>query len=258
MNPKVLLAIAFAVLALQFGPSLGLTCGDAGVVNGSLSGACLLFVPLQVSWFQAELDCRDAGGHLAWFTTNEERRDILSVTQGRVVWVGGRQFNTSGANDQGWRWTSGAPFPNNSWCNNPPGTNQGCLFPSTEPNDRPGAQEDCASLFPNWLNDEDCNDVHNRTGACLFVSRPNRPLRTWAGARSACRNLTPAGSTGISQLAWFTSDEERLDILDRTGGRTIVWVGGLQEPRSTNPAANWQWISGAPWSDAFWCGPTRR
>eukprot|EP00899_Mesostigma_viride_P003264 jgi/Mesvir1/12939/Mv05954-RA.1 len=216
-------------------------------------------------------------GHLAWFTTDNERLDILSVAQGEAVWVGARQDEYASAHDQAWNWTIGTPIPSGFWCNNPPGSNQGCFYPSTEPNDL-GGSEDCATLFPAYLNDDGCESEWqavcrfdapspyfnitcpppfvkgNRSGICTYVS--DDPV-SWAEGQQRCRQAVQE-IPGFIDLAWFESDAERLDLLDTTGGGVVVWTAAQQGPPTSEPGAQWTWTSGAPWPlEDVWCGPTQ-
>jgi hypothetical protein len=82
---------------------------------------------------------------------------------------------------------------------------------------------------------------------------------TWSQALTAARALD--GGTGGWDLAAITTSEEHdfvktlLTGYESPTGVYMVWIGGFQNPNpfpATNPAANWQWVTGEDFLYADW------
>lgn len=74
---------------------------------------------------------------------------------------------------------------------------------------------------------------------------------TWDAARTAAEGMTYNGSTGY--LATLTSTEEN-NFVATLGISTGAWFGGFQQAGTAEPSADWEWVSGEPWSFTAW-GP---
>ncbi len=78
------------------------------------------------------------------------------------------------------------------------------------------------------------------------------PDRTWTEAQAIAEGLVYHGVNG--HLATITSPEEQVFLQNRLvlfPGNN-VWIGGFQPAGSPEPAGNWQWVTGEPFSYANW------
>ena len=81
---------------------------------------------------------------------------------------------------------------------------------------------------------------------------------TWDVAKSEAGAATFTDSEGIlyhGHLAAITSAEENAFITANCPGAAWnpgYWLGGFQEPGSTEPGAGWQWVTGESFEFAFW------
>lgn len=79
---------------------------------------------------------------------------------------------------------------------------------------------------------------------------------TWAEANAEAQSRVFLGVNGY--LASITSAAENgfltanIAPLASSGPSIEVWIGGYQPPGSVEPAGNWTWTSGEPWSYENW------
>ncbi len=76
---------------------------------------------------------------------------------------------------------------------------------------------------------------------------------TWADAKNYAEGLQYSGMSG--HLATITSMNENLFIINTFGGANALngyFLGGFQPAGSSEPAGNWQWVTGEAWSFTNW------
>ncbi len=77
---------------------------------------------------------------------------------------------------------------------------------------------------------------------------------TWYDAKATAETFTFLGVTG--HLATITLANENSFIVNNLGGVPVsiscYWLGGFQPDGSPEPAGNWQWITGEPWTYTNW------
>lgn len=76
---------------------------------------------------------------------------------------------------------------------------------------------------------------------------------TWQDAKAHAESLQYSGMNG--HLATVTSMAENAFIVNNFGGANALngyFLGGFQPAGSTEPAGNWQWITGETWSFTNW------
>jgi len=85
-----------------------------------------------------------------------------------------------------------------------------------------------------------------------IVGRPSGIL--WDDARTEAQAASRNGCSG--HLVTITSQAESQLLIDSYGSElSFTWLGGYQdEPGdgSGDPAANWKWVTGEPWSFTYW------
>lgn len=74
--------------------------------------------------------------------------------------------------------------------------------------------------------------------------------RAWAEAAGGY--LATATSAGENQFIFDLSLNTPGAWLDAPGRRFGPWLGGFQTPRTPDPAANWNWVTGEPWDYTNW------
>eukprot|EP00899_Mesostigma_viride_P026363 jgi/Mesvir1/6911/Mv25045-RA.1 len=81
---------------------------------------------------------------------------------------------------------------------------------------------------------------------------------TFDSAQRLCQDLSSAtcASSTVPCLpaypAWINDVEDMRDMAEVVPEDAQVWMGGVQAAGSLEPGAGWSWLSGDPWSDAFW------
>lgn len=89
----------------------------------------------------------------------------------------------------------------------------------------------------------------------LAVHRPGG--RTWAEARAEAQQMGGdlASIANLAENAFVFSLVDAPRFWRTASNPTRVlgpWLGGFQSPGTTNPSANWNWVSGEPWSLSRW------
>ncbi|KAH7709964.1 Protein CLEC-53 [Aphelenchoides avenae] len=86
----------------------------AGSVQSPLSDVCYAYVKDAVSWYDAENDCVQRGGHLASSTNAFVNSVLRNMDCGCAddLWLGGSVGLTSSAN---WSWSDGSRFKYTDW-----------------------------------------------------------------------------------------------------------------------------------------------
>jgi hypothetical protein len=86
-----------------------------------------------------------------------------------------------------------------------------------------------------------------------YVQPLTTPSIRWTQALDAAAARTFMGVPG--HLATVTSGAEREFLLDEVvhnAASPQVWLGGVQAPGVTTPAAGWSWITGETWGYTAW------
>jgi len=113
-----------------------------------------VFSATRAGWMnaEAEIQCRENGGHLASIHSKEENDFVTSLDSG-VMWLGGYD-NTEGS----WRWSDGSTFSFTNWgCGEPyrPQSNEDCMT----------TNERCGGKLGLW------NDINCSTFITKFVCK---------------------------------------------------------------------------------------
>jgi hypothetical protein len=107
------------------------------------------------------------------------------------------------------------------------------------------------------------NTIHGRIGAPVPFSGTGHHYDvvnvpegiSWTDARQQAQSLTYNGMAG--HLVTITSKSENDFIFGTLVGQTsasALWLGGYQSPQTTDPAANWNWVTNEPWEYTNWSG----
>ncbi len=82
---------------------------------------------------------------------------------------------------------------------------------------------------------------------------------TWDEAKSAAEAASFTDAAGVrylGHLAAITSQAENEFIVANCPGAAVnpagYWLGGFQQPGSTEPDGGWEWVTGEPFSYAYW------
>lgn len=73
---------------------------------------------------------------------------------------------------------------------------------------------------------------------------------SWQEAEAAAESMTYLGLSG--HLATITSAEENAFAWTGLGDVTNYWLGGYQEPGSTEPSGGWAWVTGEEMTYTNW------
>ncbi|XP_074518064.1 type-2 ice-structuring protein-like [Halichoeres trimaculatus] len=112
------------------------------------SGRYFLYVPKEMSWQEADNNCRRMGGLLASVDTYNEYqhiRSLMSNSGAGSVWLGSFYSFDAGR----WVWSDGTPFKRQHWCSQPYNTGtQRCLLMNYIYNKKCWNDERCEHRFP--------------------------------------------------------------------------------------------------------------
>uniref|UniRef100_A0A3B4W986 C-type lectin domain-containing protein n=1 Tax=Seriola lalandi dorsalis TaxID=1841481 RepID=A0A3B4W986_SERLL len=95
------------------------------------STQCLLYISKEMTWGEAERNCRSMGANLASVHSTQDYHQIqwliLSAThQHKDKWIGGSDTEEENI----WFWSDGSPFHYTNWCHGEPSNShgrEGCL-----------------------------------------------------------------------------------------------------------------------------------
>lgn len=232
--------------------------------------------PRGMTWIEADRAARQLGGHLATLTTRDENKFVseLAKSIGRAwkgpgsaalgPWIGAYRDEDVAIPDEGWHWVTDEPFTDTFWApGNPPD----------------GRGETAVQLWATGWDDLRRSD---KLSSCIVEYGPKgKPvgytppmLAQWKRADGGNNHyyrvyLQPGGMTwdeadraarrSGGYLATLTTLDENRFVLGMA--RAIEgawsdangpWIGGYKDANAKGPEEGWQWVSGEPFSDAFW------
>ncbi|KAK2811266.1 hypothetical protein Q5P01_000260 [Channa striata] len=82
-----------------------------------INDACYKYIPTDMSWAKAEINCKSMGAHLASVHSFNEYREIqkmiVNATRSdKQAWIGG----SNAQEDRVWLWSDGGNFDYANWC----------------------------------------------------------------------------------------------------------------------------------------------
>jgi formylglycine-generating enzyme len=230
-------------------------------------------VPGGITWDDAKVEAFASGGFLATITSQAENDFVFGLTDAPSYWrtgiscgpwLGGFQSSSTSQPSTNWNWVTREPWSYTNW-------------DTGQPNDSGGKAENKLQYWKTgtrastW-NDTVSNPTTSKPIAYVVESLPPRARVQWKvedGGNDHFYQVVdvPRGITwddaeaaavaAGGYLATTTSIGENDFVVSLLGsdewyGNIGPWLGGFQSPSTSQPDANWTWVTGEPWSYTNW------
>ena len=222
-------------------------------------------VPEGIDWYDANIQAEamsfmGVSGYLAVTATPGELDFIMSrfpQACSNLYWLGGFQPEGSPEPAGNWQWVNGEPWSYTNWGSGQPNnyadSEDGLRFSGTSVHWNDISRYNTGSKgFVVEFEAPIPNPVLNLANGHYYEAISASGGITWYDAATQAEAVTFMGMPG--HLAAITSPDENGFIAFHfpEALANFYWFGGFQPASSPEPAGNWQWVNGEPWSYNNW------
>jgi len=203
------------------------------------------------TWDECRSTAENRGYTFASIQNQQENDAVADYLQSNdivKVWLGGYQTSYEDEPAGNWAWLDGTQWGDSTYTN----------WAWDQPNNLNNNEH---HLYL-WVSVEEWFDGNkDNKWPCIFrdpniptiTSIPNSPfyvceypLKTWDECRSTAENR---GYT-FASIQNQQENDAVADYLDSSNDYNRVWLGGYQTSYEDEPAGNWAWLDGTPWTDS--------